>query len=183
MRRSRPAAAPAFCCAWRAPNGAAIAAAATHLRPVCGARGVAFLLQDEVDRALELGADGVHLGSPEAVAAARAALGAQRILGASCDRSREAAVVAGEAGADYIAFGAPDRPPDAPPDAAVVELVDWWSGLFVLPCLVDGDTAVQDCPALARAGADFIGVSSGVWRHPAGPAAAVAELRRAIAGT
>jgi thiamine-phosphate pyrophosphorylase len=160
-----------------------IVRAAAQLQPVCGARGVAFLLQDDVDLALELGADGVHLGAAGPVAAARAALGAERILGASCGRSREAAVVAGEAGADYIAFGAPGRPPDAPPDAAVVELVEWWSELFVLPCLIDGDTALADCPALARAGADFIGVSGSVWQHPAGAAAAVADLRRAIART
>ncbi len=161
---------------------AAIVAAAAHLRPVCVARGVAFLLQDDVDLALELGADGVHLGTPEGVAAARAALGPERILGASCGGSRDAAVVAGEAGADYIAFGAADRPPEAPPSAAVVELIEWWSGLFVLPCLVDGDTALEDCRQVARAGADFIGVSRAVWRHPGGPARAILDLQRAIAG-
>ena len=172
----------AFLLRLASPERAALVAAATQLRPVCAARGVAFLLQDDVGLARELGADGVHLGRPEAVPAARAALAPGRILGASCGGSRDAAVVAGEAGADYIAFGAADRRPDAPPDAALVELIEWWSGLFVLPCLVDGDTALEDCRLLARAGADFIGVSCAVWRHPAGPAQAVLELQRAIAG-
>ncbi len=172
----------AFLLRLASPERAAIAAAAADLRAVCAARGVAFLLQDGVDLALELGADGVHLGTPKGVAAARAALGPERILGASCGGSRDAAVVAGEAGADYIAFGAPDRLPDAPPGAAVVELIEWWSGLFVLPCLVDGDTALEDCRPLALAGADFIGVSRAVWRHPAGPARAILDLQRAIAG-
>lgn len=172
----------AFLLRLASPERATIAAAAAHLRPVCSARGVAFLLQDEVDLALTLGADGVHLGAPEGVPAARAALGRERILGASCGGSRDAAVVAGEAGADYIAFGAPGRPHEAPPGAAVIELIAWWSGLFVLPCLVDGDTALDDCRVLAGAGADFIGVSSAVWRHPAGPAQAILDLQRAIAG-
>ncbi len=172
----------AFLLRLASPEKAAVAAAASPLRPVCGARGVAFLLQDEVELALSVGADGVHLSTPAAVAAARRALGPERILGASCGRSREAAVVAGEAGADYIAFGAAERPAGTPPDAVVRDLIAWWSELFVLPCLVDGDSALPECEALARAGADFIGVSGSVWQHPAGPAAAVADLRRAIAG-
>jgi thiamine-phosphate pyrophosphorylase len=162
----------------RLAERAAMRAAALRLRPVCSDRSVAFLLQDEVDLALETGADGVHLGAPEAVPAARAGLGPERILGASCGGSRHAAMVAGDAGADYIAFGDPGRPPTAD----VHELVAWWSELFVLPCLAEGAASLADCSALASAGADFIGVSVLVWQDPRGPAAAIAELRRAIAG-
>ncbi len=168
----------AFLLRLASPEPASIVAAARHLRPVCGARGVAFLLQDDPDLALEVGADGVHLGAAGRTAAARTRLGPGRIVGVACGGSRDAAVVAGEAGADYIAFGATDRAPDAP----LYDLIAWWSELCVLPCLVDGDAALVDCAALARAGADFIAVSGAVWRHPAGPAAAVADLRRAIAG-
>jgi thiamine-phosphate pyrophosphorylase len=160
------------------PERAAMRAAARRLRPVCGARSVAFLLQDDVDLALETGADGVHLGAPGAVAATRAALGPERILGVACGGSRDAAMVAGDAGADYIAFGDPGRPPAA----EVHELVAWWSELFVLPCLAEGAASVADCSALASAGADFIAVSALVWQDARGPAASVAELRRAIAG-
>jgi thiamine-phosphate pyrophosphorylase len=154
----------------------AVGPAAAQLRPLCAAHGVAFLLQDDVGLALELGVDGVHLGAAGAVAAARAALGPERILGASCGSSRDAAMVAGDAGADYIAFGDPERPPAA----ELGELIAWWSGLFVLPCLVESDASLTDCRTLARAGADFIGVAALVWQDPRGPAAGVADLRRVI---
>jgi len=156
----------------------AVVAAAARLRPLCGAQGVAFLLQDEVELALEIGADGVHLGAPEAVARARAALGPERILGASCGRSRHAAMVAGEAGADYIAFG----DPAGAPNAELGELIAWWSELFVLPCLAESAAGPAECRALAEAGADLIGVGALLWQDERGPAAGIAEVRRAIAG-
>ena len=81
---------------------------AADLQQICAGR-VAFLLQDDVDLALSLGADGVHLGDPAKVREARARLGPDRILGASCGRSRHAAMLAGEDGADYIAFGEAGR--------------------------------------------------------------------------
>jgi thiamine-phosphate pyrophosphorylase len=154
----------------------AVGRAAAELRPLCAAHGVACLLQDDVGLALELGVDGVHLGTAGAVAAARAALGPERILGASCGWSRHAAMVAGDAGADYIAFGDPGHPPTV----ELGELIAWWSELFVLPCLVESAASLTDCETLARAGADFIGVATLVWQDPRGPAAAVADLRRAM---
>jgi thiamine-phosphate pyrophosphorylase len=156
----------------------AVIAAATRLRPLCGSHNIAFLLQDEVELALEFGADGVHLGAPEAVAGARAALGPERILGCSCGSSRHAAMVAGEAGADYIAFGDPERAPTG----ETRELIAWWSELSVLPCLAESASGLADCRALAKAGADLVGVGALLWQDERGPAAAVAELRRAIAG-
>jgi thiamine-phosphate pyrophosphorylase len=155
----------------------AVGPAAAQLRPLCAAHGIAFLLQDDVDLALELGADGVHLGAVEGLAAARAALGPERILGASCGSSRHAAMVAGDAGADYIAFGDPERPPTV----ELGELIAWWSELFVLPCLAESAASLTDCRTLARTGADFIGVAAIVWQDPRGPAEGVADLRRAIA--
>jgi thiamine-phosphate pyrophosphorylase len=152
--------------------------AAARLRAVCAARAVAFLVQAEVERALELAADGVHLVDVRAVAPARAMLGRERLLGVSCGASRHLAMVAGEAGADYIAFGDPGRPPDT----EVVELIRWWSELFVLPCLAESYNDAATCGLLARAGADFVGVSRSVWEHPDGAAAGVTAMRRAIAG-
>jgi thiamine-phosphate pyrophosphorylase len=155
-----------------------VTAAAARLRPLCAAQSVAFLLQDEVELAVQIGADGIHLGAPERVAGARTALGPERILGASCGSSRHAAMVAGEAGADYIAFGDPERAPTA----EIGELIAWWSELFVLPCLAESAASLAECPALAAAGADLIGVAAPVWQDPRGPAAAISDLRRAIAG-
>jgi thiamine-phosphate pyrophosphorylase len=86
-------------------------------------------------------------------------------------------MVAGDAGADYIAFGDPERPPTV----ELGELIAWWSELFVLPCLVESAASLTDCRTLARAGADFIGVAAIVWQDPRGPAEGIADLRRAIA--
>ena len=152
-------------------------AAAHDLRRICAGR-VAFLLQDDVDLALSLGADGVHLGDPAKVREARARLGPDRLLGASCGRSRHAAMLAGDDGADYIAFGEVGRPPRP----SLLELIAWWNELFVLPCLVEGAFERGSLEAVARAGADFIGVGDEVWHHPDGAAAGVRDIQNVIAG-
>jgi len=147
------------------------------LRALCADHAVAFLLRDQVAAALEVGADGVHLGPGAAdVAASRAALGAERILGVSCGRSRDAAMVAGEAGADYVAFGRLEETAGQ----EVYDLLEWWSGLFVLPCLAEVAATEDDCARLARAGADFVAAGGAVWGHPDGAAAAVRRLREAL---
>jgi thiamine-phosphate pyrophosphorylase len=110
------------------------------------------------------------------VAASRAALGAERILGVSCGHSRDAAMIAGEAGADYVGFGDLDRPAGQ----GVYDLLEWWSELFVLPCLAEAATTERDCAQLARAGADFVAVGGSVWSDPDGAAAAVRRLREAL---
>jgi thiamine-phosphate pyrophosphorylase len=150
--------------------------AARTLQQICAGR-VAFLIQDDLELALLLGADGVHLGDPAGVRDARARLGPQKILGASCGRSRHAAMLAGEDGADYIAFGEVGRRPQPP----LLELIAWWSELFVLPCLVESAFDLGGLEPLARV-ADFIGVGDEVWRHPDGAAAGVRRIQEAIAG-
>ena len=95
-----------------------------------------------------------HLAAAEQVAGARAALGREWIIGADCGLSRHAAMVAGEAGADYVLFGSPDL---APP-AAVADLVAWWSELFVLPCAAGGRFTPDMVRAMVAAGADFLAV-------------------------
>ena len=155
---------------------AAVRAAASALAPVCAAHAVAFIVQDDRDLALEVGADGLHLSAPQEVAAARAALGGERILGVSCGGSKHLAMVAGEQGADYIALG----DPGGPPDAELVELIGWWSGVFVLPCLAEADITAETCGPLVDAGADFVAGMEAVWQHPQGPAQGVLALRQAI---
>ncbi|HEX5078198.1 MAG TPA: thiamine phosphate synthase [Geminicoccaceae bacterium] len=162
--------------AFRLRAAAAAPETAQALQRICAGR-VAFLLQDEVDLALALGADGVHLGDPTRVREARARLGPDRILGASCGGSRHAAMLAGEDGADYIAFGELGRPPRP----ELLELIEWWSELFVLPCLAEGAFDRGELERLAGS-ADFIGVSDKVWRHPDGAAAGVRSMLDTIAG-
>ncbi len=115
---------------------------------------------------------------PARVREARARLGPDRLLGASCGHSRHAAMLAGDDGADYIAFGEVGRPPQP----SLLELIAWWNELFVLPCLAEGAFDDAGLGAAARAGADFIGVSDEVWRHPDGAAAGVRGLLATIAG-
>lgn len=154
------------------------------LRPPAQRRGVAVILNDRPDLAFETGCDGVHIGQADGTyAAARAAVGAEGIVGVTCHDSRHLAMEAGEAGADYVAFGAffPTETKEAG-FRAEPELLRWWTELFTVPCVAIGGITVDNCRPLIEAGADFLAVSGGVWSHPDGPAAAVAVFDRIMAG-
>ena len=145
------------------------------LMPIAQQRDVAFILNDRPDLAKRFGCDGVHVGQDDAsYAEARAALGADRVVGVTCHDSRHLAMEAAEAGADYVAFGAffPTTTKD-PKASAEVEILKWWSEIMVVPCVAIGGITVENAAPLVEAGADFLAVSSGVWAHPAGPEAAV----------
>ena len=145
------------------------------LRPIVQAAGAAFILNDRPDLAAELGCDGVHVGQEDAsYAEARAAMGKNAIVGVTCHDSRHLAMEAGEAGADYVAFGAffPTRTKE-PKTAADIELLDWWAQNMVVPCVAIGGITVKNAAPLIAAGADFLAVAAGVWEHEEGPRAAV----------
>jgi len=149
--------------------------ATERLMPIVQRAGVAFILNDRPDLAAELRCDGVHVGRDDAgVAEARAALGKDGIVGATCHDSRHLAIEAAEAGADYVAFGAffPTTTKDAK-TVADIETLRWWAEMMVVPCVAIGGITVANAAPLVEAGADFLAVSSGVWAHPEGPAAAV----------
>lgn len=153
------------------------------LMPLAQARDVAFLINDRPDLAAEMGADGVHVGQEDmSYAEARRLVGTDRIVGVTCHNSRHLAMEAAEAGADYVAFGAffPTGTKE-PKTRAEPEILEWWSGLMVVPCVAIGGITVANCPVLVRAGADFLAVSAGVWAYDAGPAAAVRDFNAAIA--
>lgn len=148
------------------------------LMPLAQARGVAFIVNDRPDLAQRLGADGAHVGQDDMpYAQARAALGANRIVGVTCHDSRHLAMQAAEQGADYVAFGAFFATPTKQPKTmAAPALITWWSELFEMPCVAVGGITPENGRALVEAGADFLAVSSGVWDHAQGPAAAVREF-------
>ncbi len=153
------------------------------LRPVAQECGVAFILNDRPDLVRETGCDGAHVGAEDmGVAEARRLLGPELTLGASCYASRDLAMRAGEAGADYIAFGAffPTTTKEAK-TRATPDLLTWWSELMVLPVVAIGGITAENCAPLVRAGADFLAVIGAVWQHPEGPVAGVQALDRAIA--
>lgn len=148
---------------------------ANAIIPSAQAAGTAVFINDDAALAVELGADGVHLGrSDMPVKAARALLQDTMIIGATCHDSRHAAMQAGEDGADYVAFGAfyPTTTKDAP-TRAEPDILEWWQELFELPCVAIGGITLENAAPLIQAGADFIAVSAGVWQYPEGPVAAI----------
>ncbi len=138
---------------------------AEPLLRLCADREVAFIVNDSIALAKRLGADGVHLGQDDGtVADARARLGKGAQIGVTCHASRHLAMEAGEAGADYVAFGAffPSSTKDTK-HVADPELLAWWSRLFELPCVAIGGITATNCGPLVQAGADFLAVSHAVW--------------------
>ena len=149
------------------------------LRPVVQGCGTAFILNDRPDLAAELGCDGVHVGQEDAsYAAARTAL-PSGIVGVTCHDSRHLAMEAGEAGADYVAFGAffPTATKEAK-TRAEIELLRAWCEDMLVPAVAIGGITVENAPALVEAGADFLAVSRAVWEHIEGPEAAVKAFNR-----
>ena len=163
-------------------DDAAVLAAVAALKPVAQARGVAVILNDRPDLAARSGCDGVHVGQGDAsLAQARAVMGRNAMIGVTCHDSRELAMDAAEAGADYVAFGAffPTMTKETVhrPDPEILTI---WQETVEVPCVAIGGVTAANAGDLARAGADFVAVSSAVWGHPDGPAAAVRELTEVL---
>ncbi len=159
-----------------------VLAATERLMPIAHAHDAAFLINDRPDLAAAVGADGVHLGQDDPpVREARRVLGHDRDIGVSCRASRDLAFAAGEAGADYVAFGAffPTAT-KATTAHADPEILRWWSEIAELPAVAIGGITAENCAPLVAAGADFLAVSSYVWNHADGPAAAIGALNQAI---
>jgi len=138
---------------------------AEPLQKICAANDVAFVVNDSVALAKRLGADGVHLGQGDGdPKEAREELGRDVQIGMTCHSSKHLAMEAGEAGADYVAFGAffPSQTKEAKHHAEA-ELLSWWSALFELPCVAIGGITPDNCQPLVEAGADFLAISGGVW--------------------
>lgn len=158
---------------------------AAPLQEICTAREVGFIVNDDVALARRLKADGVHLGQTDGpngqldLRDAREELGRDVQIGVTCHASRHLAMEAGEAGADYVAFGSffpsSTKPSEHRPE---VEILEWWSGLFELPCVAIGGITPDNCAPLVKAGADFLAVSAAVWGGD--EAAAVRAFAKAI---
>lgn len=156
---------------------------AEPLQSICTAREVAFIVNDSISLAKRLGADGVHLGQSDGtVAEARQRLGREAQIGVTCHNSRHLAMEAGEAGADYVAFGAffPTTT-KAVEHRAEPEILSWWQALFEIPCVAIGGITPENCAPLVAAGADFLAVSGAVWSGD--EAVAVQAFARALGGS
>ena len=148
---------------------------AEPLQRLCADRDVAFIVNDDMALAKRIGADGVHLGQGDGdPREARAVLGPTAQIGVTCHDSRHLAMEAGDAGADYVAFGAffPTTTKETRhrPDPSILS---WWAALFELPSVAIGGITPANGRVLVDAGADFLAVCGAVWNHADGPAAAV----------
>ena len=159
----------------------AAARVAEPLLEICAARDVTFIVNDSISLAKRLGADGVHLGQSDgSVAEAREALGREAQIGVTCHASRHLGIDAGEAGADYVAFGAffPSTTKTTEHQAEL-ELLEWWQQIMEVPCVAIGGITPGNCSPLIKAGADFLAVSAAVWNGD--EAQAVRDFAAAIA--
>ncbi len=143
------------------------------VRPLTQKRDVALLVENRADVAGKADCDGLQLPpNPVAIRSVKQALGEDVIVGANCDSSRHLAMVAGEAGADYVIF-----------DSNELETITWWAELMEVPCIAWGGITLETAPALVEAGADFLMVGQAVWTAPKGPKAAVAAFHRLLRET
>lgn len=179
IERTKPLLAYASCLQLRSKlmDAASLLDAGSHLRDMCAAAGVTFIINDDARIARALGADGLHLGEHDGdIADARRVLGDEAIIGASCydDLARARDAVA--AGADYIAFGACFPSPTKPAAAhAGLELFRQAAYLRV-PRVAIGGITPDNAGRVISAGADLIAVISGVFDAPDPVAAARAYL-------
>lgn len=159
-----------------------LARLADPIQKLCGARDVAFIVNDSISLAKRLGADGVHLGQSDGDAReARQILGPSVQIGVTCHDSRHLAMEAGEAGADYVAFGAfyptTTKETEHRPDPSILS---WWTTLFELPCVAIGGITPANAAPLVEAGADFLAVSGAIWNAEEGPLAAVRAFQSVL---
>jgi len=162
----------------QATSDALILQAADKLMPIAQTHRVAFLINDRPDLAKQCGADGVHIGQQDMpYAQARALVGAGAIIGVTCHNSRHLAMLAAEAGADYVAFGAfYPTTTKSPPSQAEPAILQWWQTCMQPPCVAIGGITTQNAAPLIAAGADFLAVCQGVWHAPKGAPEAVKQF-------
>jgi len=140
---------------------------AIALLQLCRRLAVPFIVNDDLELALEIDADGVHLGRDDgAVETARRRLGAQRILGITCYDEFDRALAAERAGADYVAFGAVYPSPTKPNAVhAPLQLVARAARDLTVPVAVIGGITLENAPPLVAAGARLLAVVSDVFEH------------------
>ena len=146
-------------------------AALTALRQATRAATSALLVHD-LSSATAAEADGAFFHDAGQVTGARRRFGSDWLIGVGC-RSRHEAMDAGEAGADFVAFGAIDGSWD---QGELADLVSWWSELFVLPAACLSAAEPRAVERLLAAGADLIGLGGALWDDPSSVAARLGEI-------
>ena len=141
---------------------------AREIARLCRASGALFIVNDSPELAREVDADGVHLGKDDGgVTAARAIMGAEKLVGVSCYNEIARARTAQSQGADYVAFGS-FFPSATKPQAvrAGVELLQIAAAQIALPVVAIGGIDEDNAPALIAAGAAAVAVVSALFDAP-----------------
>ena len=149
------------------------------LAPAIQNSGAALLLDGHVELVARAGADGAHLTGIQAMEDALPTLKPDRIAGVGGLATRHDSMAAGEAGADYVLFGEPDKNGQRPSIEAIAERLEWWAELFEPPC-VGFAASREEAGEFAAAGADFVLVGDFIWVDPRGAAAALMEAEQII---
>lgn len=138
---------------------------AAQLAQTCRDRGIALIINDDVELAAATGADGVHLGADDtAIREARARLPGGAIIGVSCYDSLARAQQAARQGADYVAFGSVYPSPTKPGAVrAPVEILSAAQRQLSLPIVAIGGITPDNARGLIEAGADLLAVINGVF--------------------
>ncbi|MEM9709440.1 MAG: thiamine phosphate synthase [Pseudomonadota bacterium] len=140
-----------------------LARAGDMVRDVAHSRDIALVIERHWSLADKLGLDGVHLmDGARSVRAARKALGRERIVGAFCGASRHDGMAAGEAGADYVAFGPLAAGNLGDGASAPLDLFEWWSEMIEVPVVAEGAISTEASRHLAPA-TDFIAFGEEIW--------------------
>jgi thiamine-phosphate pyrophosphorylase len=150
-----------------------------HIAAVVQPREVALVVDNHPEIVARAGADGAHLTGAANFAAALSLLKPERIAGAGGLRSRHDAMLAAEAGADYVMFGEPDRNGRRPSLEELQERLTWWAQLFEIPCVAYAVGKDEIAP-LSRTGADFIALGDWIWSAPEGAAKAIAAAAASL---
>jgi len=155
-----------------------IVEAAGQLLPICHKQDVALIINDRPDLAYQAKCDGVHVGQTDtSYKEARELIGDDAIIGVTCHNSTHLAMEAGEAGADYVAFGAFfESNTKHRKFVAKTNLLSIWQETMLVPSVAIGGITVENCQPLVKSGADFIAVSAGIWKHRDSPATAVKQF-------
>lgn len=136
---------------------------ADALREICHARDVALVIDTHLKLVEPLGLDGVHLpDGARSVRAARKELGADAIVGAFCGVSRHDGMTAGEAGADYVAFGPAGQSALGAGSRADPDLFAWWSEMIEIPVVAEGALSEAEIKELSAV-TDFFAIGEEIW--------------------
>ena len=173
---------PAFQLRLKGYENTKITEIAKELKKICHDFNCLFLLNDSYKIALDVGADGVHLGAEDgSIAVARKESQKNFLIGASCYDSKHLAMESGGQGADYLSFGTffPSKTKNSR-GKPTTEILNWCAELINLPIVAIGGITDENCDDLVKAGTDFLAVISYIWDHSKGVASALKSLDSAI---